>query len=101
MVTLAPNLPQVNFTGAMNKTAYVKTDLLDSDSNSWALGLTLSIPLFSGLSSKHQRDVLTIQGGELETSRVQLLDTTTLSQVQTKENLDTEWTRNRLEQKGC
>lgn len=86
-VTMASHYPSLNLLGSLGRTAYVATDLLDDYSTNWSVGLQLNIPLFSGLSSIHQRRVLESQKAQQEFAHQRLLDNTSFSRSNAVRNL--------------
>jgi outer membrane protein TolC len=87
-VALAKDLPSVSATGTIARTSYVNTDLLNDDATNWAVGVQFTIPIFSGLSTVHERRAFASQEMQLQISRSGILDQTTLNQVQALRNLD-------------
>src|SRR6185312_6865952 len=49
-ITWGKNLPTLNLIGDYNYQSYKKSDLFDNLSNSWDVGVVLTIPIFSGFS---------------------------------------------------
>ena len=88
-VTLAPNYPSLALVGTIGRSANTQSDLLNDYSTQWSVGLQLTIPIFSGLSSIYQRAALNDQTTELEFGQQKLLDTVSFNQVQAERNLGT------------
>jgi len=86
-IQMASYWPKLNLIGQMGRTAYAKTDLLDSSATNWAIGLQLSIPIFNGLSSIYQRNSLASQEKQMELDETKLTDVVTVSQIQTEKDL--------------
>ncbi len=87
-IALAPHWPQLSATGSIGRTGYSKNDLLNDYATAWAVGLQLSIPLFSGLSSFYTRNAYASQKIQLEMNRTKITDQLSLSQVQTLKDLE-------------
>ena len=64
-IALATSYPNFSAFATLGRSSYAKSDLLNDYSDSWQLGLQLTIPLFSGLSYYRQRNVLASQEYEL------------------------------------
>ncbi len=82
------HLPQLSFTGDLTYTNYSKSDLLDEMSKSYAFGLQLTIPLFSGFSSIYQRQALSSQYLQFELEKANLINQFTLLQISSKKSLE-------------
>jgi len=70
---LSAHYPNVYLFGTWGRSGTEKADIFDSDSSAWSLGLKLSVPLFSGLSSVYDRRVLSslvaqnrLQGAQIQ-----------------------------------
>ncbi len=87
-VTLAPNYPQASLIASIGRAAYAQSDLLTDYSTAWSVGLSLTIPIFSGLSSVAQKRQLASQGEQLLLAATTLQDQISLNQVQTRRNLE-------------
>jgi outer membrane protein TolC len=88
-VALSSNFPLLSFQAAWGRQAYTASDMLNNYANTWSFGLSLTIPVFSGLSSVYQRGVLSSQKSQLEFGQMKLLDQLSFNQVQSERNLDT------------
>ena len=88
-ITLAPSLPSVSATGDIGRTAFLKSDLFNSYSTAWTVGLEVNIPIFSGLSSLAQRRILASQSTQLDIGESLLRDHISLAQIQATKNLET------------
>ena len=88
-VALGQNLPTLSFTGDYMFNAYKQSDVLDADAVSWALGVQLTIPLFSGFSTSYQQQVLDSEKMQLEFDRLNIQNQTSLQQVTSRKNLET------------
>ncbi len=88
-VIIGQHLPNLAFTGDLFYTATDKSDVFDDSSKSWQMMVTLTIPIFSGLSNIYQRRTLASQQTQLEYSRVNLQNSFTLQQVSSRKNLET------------
>jgi outer membrane protein TolC len=87
-IQLAPNYPQVSAFGTIGQISTTKSNLLDASSTGWTLGLKLTVPLFSGLSSWRQREVLEAQDWELHYQADDLDNQETYNEVSAKMNFD-------------
>lgn len=85
--SLGKHLPQVDVLGTWGRASFVKSDLLDNYSTAWNLGLQLTIPIFSGLSSLHERRVFAAQRAQAELSVQSTRDQVSLAQVQAQKTL--------------
>lgn len=88
-VTRGQNLPNLSLFGDYNYNSYKNTDLFDNSSNSWDVGVLLTIPLFSGFSSFNQVDQLKSQRIQLEFARQNLENNTNLQQVTSRKQVET------------
>lgn len=88
-VQMAQNWPKLDVIGQMGRVAYAKTDLLQDAATSWTIGLQLSVPIFSGLSSISQRASLASQTKQLEYVETKTGDTVSVNQIQTEKNMNT------------
>ena len=86
-IQMATFWPKLNLLGQLGRGAYTKTDLLDSNATNWSIGIQLSIPIFTGLSSFSTRDSLASQEKQMEFDETKLTDTVTVSQIQTEKSL--------------
>jgi outer membrane protein TolC len=87
-VSLATYNPSFNLQALYGKTANSQSDLLNDFSNTWSVGFQLTVPIFSGLASVHEKRVLASQEKQLEYNQQSLLDNLAYSQVQAERNLD-------------
>ncbi|MBU6374836.1 MAG: efflux RND transporter permease subunit, partial [Bdellovibrionales bacterium] len=85
--TLGKDLPSVQFTGSLSRGAYRASDLLDSAANAYNATVTVNIPLFSGLSSVHERHSFTSQARQLALDEESLRQNLSLDQVKAQEAL--------------
>jgi len=58
IVSLGSHWPELEAAGRFGRSGSNESDLFDEDSNSWAVGLSLSVPLFSSLSYFSERSRL-------------------------------------------
>lgn len=84
---IGANYPSLAATGTWGRTTTAFTDLFDGDSTRWAVGLELSVPLFSGLSSVYERRGYASQRAQLDLGKRSLDHQISLSQVRSEENL--------------
>ena len=87
-VTLGKNLPNLKFVGDYLANNYTKADLLSESSRSWSMQLVLTVPLFSGLSSVHERRNFASQGYQLEHQKRNVGDTLILSQIKNRKAVE-------------
>lgn len=87
-VELSGYNPAFNFQALYGKTANSQSDLLNDFSNTWSVGFQLTVPIFAGLASVHEKRVLASQEKQLVYTQDSLLDTLAYSQVQAERNLD-------------
>ena len=83
------NLPSLNLLGTYNFANEKDSDLFQDSSNSWTIGVQLTIPLFSGLSTVYQDHVLSSQQLQLSLDKKYLQDQVSLQQLNNKKNLET------------
>lgn len=74
LVTMSTHWPSLGLVGTLERDAYRKSDLMDPDFSYWSVGLKLSIPLFSGLTSFAERRVLAAQEAALRVQEKGLRD---------------------------
>ncbi len=87
-VLLSKHWPALSVFGNLDTSATKKTSLLDSEALSWALGLKLSIPIFSGLSSVYERRALDSQSAQLQTDETKLRSDFSLREIQAKRQIE-------------
>jgi outer membrane protein TolC len=87
-VALSTYNPSFNLQALYGKTANSQSDLLNDFSNTWSVGFQLTVPIFAGLASIHEKRVLASQEKQLEYNQQSLLDNLAYSQVQAERNLD-------------
>ncbi|MEK6706694.1 MAG: TolC family protein [Bdellovibrionota bacterium] len=85
---LGKHLPRADLLAQFGRGAYVKSDLLDGGATSWSLGLQLSIPIFSGLSSVHERQVFAKRMVQLELEEQILNNKLAMEQVRSLKSLE-------------
>ena len=88
-VSLAPFYPSLNVEGTYGQSSTTKSQLFSDYSTGWTVGLYLSIPIFSGLSSINERRVLDSQASQLDFAQQKLVDTLIYNQTQVERDLDT------------
>ena len=86
-MTYGKDLPVVKLTGDYYYTNYKKADLFSDNSNSWAIALSVNIPLFSGLSTQDEKHVLASQEIQLYEAKRDLENSLSLNQVTSLRNL--------------
>jgi HAE1 family hydrophobic/amphiphilic exporter-1 len=87
--TLAPNWPSANIQASYGRDSNVKSDLFNDYATQWTVGLYVTVPIFSGLSSVYQRQALLSQQQQLRYTEQKTLDTLSYNQVQSERDLDT------------
>lgn len=87
--SLGQNLPYLSLIGSYAFTNYKKEELYNSASNSWYLGLQLTIPLFSGFSTMYEQSAYSSQRMQLEFSQKNTISSINFKQVNARKNLET------------
>ena len=87
-VAMSGDYPKLNLSGQWGRVDYAKSQLLDDNATQWTIGLNLTIPIFTGLSSFHQKAILASQEAELQFQQQGLFDQLSFNQVQVEKNLD-------------
>jgi len=82
------HLPNLSAFANWGRVNYVKSDLFDPLSTNWALGLQLTIPLFSGLSSFSERHAFAARVAAAEAEKVAVVNRLKKDQAQSREELD-------------
>lgn len=90
-VTWAKNLPNLSAAFDLMSTSYTKNDLFNNSATSWSLGLQLSIPIFSGLSSIHEKRTYASRQTQLELEQQNVRNNLSLQQTQSAKNLLVAW----------
>jgi outer membrane protein TolC len=85
---LGTNLPVLSAIADYTFTSNKKSDLFEGTSAGWNLGLQLTIPIFSGLSSIYQRRGFESQRTQLEYERVNLKNQFTMNEVNNRKKLE-------------
>jgi outer membrane protein TolC len=88
-VVNAKNWPSLDLVGTWGRSSYVKSELFDESSTQWNMGLQVTIPLFSGLSSWQERRQLASQERQAEIEATRARDQSALDQVTAKKSLET------------
>lgn len=86
-VTLAKHYPRLAMNGTWGRSSYTKSDLMEDYSTAWNVNLQVTIPLFSGLSSFHERKQLASREAQLEIQQSQSIDNASLNQITAEKNL--------------
>lgn len=84
---LASNYPSLYLIGSLGRSGTKKSSLFESDSTAWTVGLKLSVPLFSGLSSVYDRRVYSSQIAQNRIVGKKLVDQGTLEQVRADQEM--------------
>lgn len=82
------NLPYLNLVGNYAFTSFKDDTLFEQPANSWLIGLQLTIPLFSGLSTVYQNRALLSSQLQLKLERRFIQDQFALQQINSKKNLE-------------
>lgn len=82
------NLPYLNLVGNYAFTSFDDSTLFEQTANSWQVGLQLTIPLFSGLSTVYQNRALLSSQLQLKFERRFIEDQFTLQQINNRKNLE-------------
>jgi outer membrane protein TolC len=88
-VVLGKHWPSVDLVGAWGRSSYVKSELLDERASAWNFGVEVAIPLFSGLSSIHERRQLAARARQAQIEATRARDSTALEQVKARKALET------------
>jgi outer membrane protein TolC len=88
-LTLAQYNPTLNIQGTLGQASNERSQFFQDYSNGWTIGLYLTVPIFNGLASIHQRDALNSQMKELDYTQAALLDTVAYNETETDRDLDT------------
>jgi outer membrane protein TolC len=83
------NLPYLNLVGNYNFTNNKQSDWYDGESNSWMIGLQLTIPIFSGLSTVYQSRSLDSQKLQFVLDKAAVENQVATSQITNRKNLET------------
>lgn len=86
-IAMGPHLPSVSATGAYMWNSFTRNDLFSGQTNAWAVGVQLNVPLFSGFSSLHEQKSIQSDLMQLEIRREQLRSQLMLDQVVKKTSL--------------
>lgn len=86
-VTLGKEYPTVRLIGDYIYSNYKKPDLFSDYSNAWAIQLQLTIPIFSGLSSFNEKQIIESQSSQLKINKRKLENDLSLKQVSSFKNL--------------
>jgi len=84
---MGKHLPTLNVVGSISRAATNKVDMLDPYSTAWSVGLQLSIPVFSGLSSIFDRRQLSSQEAQMRIQEDGIRDAKALGQIQSERDL--------------
>lgn len=87
-VDLAKHWPSLAAVGTIGRSSYTKPELFDEFATSWSVGLQLTVPIFTGLSSFHERRLTAAQVKQLELSAEQLHSQSRSTQVQSEKDLE-------------
>jgi len=87
-VVMAEHWPSLNLIGSVGRNGTTGGALFDENATQWSAGVNLSIPLFSGLTSFKQREVLASQGAQLVVREKKTRDLVVLERLQRARDLD-------------
>lgn len=82
------NLPYINLIGSYAFTSFDDTKLFEQPANSWLLGIQLTIPLFSGLSTVYQNRALLSSQLQLQLEKKFIQDQFALQGINSRKNLE-------------
>lgn len=88
-VALGQNLPYLSLVGTYSFASYKKEELYNPASNSWYLGLKLTVPLFSGFSTIYEQSQFSSQLIQLEAKKRDGINLINFKQVTSRKNLET------------
>jgi outer membrane protein TolC len=88
-VLMAEHWPALNLVGSLGRSGTTGGSLFDADATTWSVGLNLSVPLFTGLSSFKKREVLASQWAQLIVQEKRTRDQVTLQRLQAARDFDT------------
>jgi outer membrane protein TolC len=86
---LGKHWPRIDAIGDLTWLGYSKSALFDGDAMSWGAGVTLSVPIFSGLSYFHERREYEAQLMQAKFEEDKVIQSIRLAQIQASENLKT------------
>ena len=87
--SLGSHMPSLAATADYYYNSTKQADLFADTASSWAVGLTLTIPIFSGFSSYYQQQGYNSQRLQLEYERSSIENSASLQQVTARKNLET------------
>lgn len=87
-ISLGNHLPQLKLVGDYSFINYTKADLMDDASNSWAVQLLVTVPIFSGLSSIQERRALNSLEAQLDYEEVNLRNDIDLTQIKSRKAME-------------
>lgn len=82
------NLPYLSLIGNYSFSSYKQSDWLSSDANSWGVGLQVTIPIFSGLSTVYQERALDSQKMQLSLDKISVSNQVEFQQITNRKNLE-------------
>jgi outer membrane protein TolC len=86
-VTNGANYPTVKFVGDYLFNNYKKAELFSDNSHAYAISLQVNIPLFSGFSSFHEKNILNTTERNLRTEKIDLENSLALNEMVGLKNL--------------
>ncbi|OFZ53519.1 MAG: hypothetical protein A2428_14340 [Bdellovibrionales bacterium RIFOXYC1_FULL_54_43] len=86
-LAMAKHWPKLNAVGNWGRASFAKSELLDGYSTNWSVGVQLTIPLFSGLSSVWERKQLASQEAQLQIEEARTRDKASLDQIRSEKGL--------------
>lgn len=84
---LGAHLPSVRAQGEFLRQSFTQDDLLNPAADAWSVGVTLTIPLFSGLSMIHERHGYLAQARQAEAEEQSTLLNAALERSRSQDNL--------------
>ncbi len=86
--TWGKHYPTLAIIGDIGSTSFTKADIFSNYSQFWSVGLQLTIPIFSGLSSVHEQRALGSQDYQLESQARGATETLQLAQLTARKTLE-------------
>ncbi len=80
--------PELKATGLWGKNSFTKADLFKDYTTQWEVALNLSVPIFTGLSSKYEADSYSSQRRQLDLNRAKILDQLSLAEIKQRQMLE-------------
>ena len=88
VVLMSSYYPSAQFLANIGRNSNAFSDIFNDDSTNWSFGVQFTIPIFSGLSSVHERSVLAAQLNQAEDTRATLVDQLNFNAVSAETSLN-------------